>query len=289
MFDTALIHFFPFCYINKIWSSKWKGINCIQASSSFGSVFPNFLLLLSLLKGCKTLQCSVGENSFVSPFICRGGNNSKGGGKKTFACQFFLCQALYPEKVQELHPCLWQHPGTAPLCPQHRDNAQDWGLRGEKILGKGWGMRCTVWGTLPSSLRFSKLNSHLSCFAVTVSLRMLWVLPLSRILTDFLWRCLPHSRELCNKTHPDFPCRLCVCERDKLRRFPSPGYPRHPQKWELGTSTQLLQGLIHRGHLAGQLLMMMWFRGKRKSIFFIQQNLKLDQPLGFPVIQRTLA
>lgn len=306
MLDSALTHYFPFCYVNKIWSSKWKEINSILASSSFGSVFPNFLLLLSLLKGCKMLRSSVGEISFVSPFLARVEIISKQKEKRFLHVRF---------SVSSLVP--WESPGaislymtacrdTTPL-PTAWGNAQDWDLRGEKIPGKCWGhvLHYVRNWPLPSSLRFSRINSHLSWFAATAWLRMLWVLPLSRpqrvpsevsatfqgIMQWKLWGALVHLPQ--QKTTLISPADFVWDSWDKFRSFPllvnSVDVSRHPQKWELGTSTRVLQELTHRETPGWTSFNDDVIWGKKEIHFFIQQNLKLDQPFRFPVTQRTLA
>lgn len=196
--------FFPFCYINKIWSSKWKGINCTLASSSSCSIFPNFLLLLSLLKACKMSKCSVGEISSLSLFFAEVEIIPKGE-EKTFLHVSFSVSSLIPWEYQELYPCIWQHPETAPLCPQLKDNAQDWGLRGKN----------NPWGGLGECVALCEASQALSASpeSIPTSPGLLSQDALSRLFREFLWRCLSHSRELSNKNHPHFPCRLCVCVR----------------------------------------------------------------------------
>lgn len=170
---------------------------------------------------------------------------------------------MRPEEVQELNPCIWQHPGTPPLCPQHRDNAQDWGLRG-KNPWEGLGACAALCEALAFAKQPQFVQNQLPALPSLLSQGgsgCSAVLPLSRLCREFLWRCLSHSRELCNLTTLIFPAAsvcVCVCETHEINSGDSPllVIPDIPSdgNW---APLWVLQDLIHREHLAGQVLMIM--------------------------------
>lgn len=169
VFDSALIPWFFFCYINKIWSSKWKQINCIQ--QLWFSVFQNFLLLPLSLKGKSENATMLYWWNFICfAFLYRGIHDYKRWRKGNFCMLGFSVSSFAPrESPETAYLCIWQNPETPSFCLQQSKRIMlRFGAWGEKIPEKGWRhmLYYVKYWPLPSNVRFSWISSQpfIVCF-----------------------------------------------------------------------------------------------------------------------------
>lgn len=210
------------------------------------------------------LQCSVGEISSLSLFFAEVEIIPKGE-EKRFLHVSFLCHVLYPENTRNYIPVYgsMQRQHSSAHSSRIMLRIGTWG--GKTTPGEGWGnvLHCLRQAKHSQLLQNQFPPLLVCCHSVAQD-------GLSRVFREFLWRCLSHSRELCNKNHPHFPLQtLCMCETHEINSGDSHLLiiPDSHRNGSWAPPLRCFRTWSSEKLLAGQVLMAMWFGGKRKSIF----------------------